>query len=247
MRIRSSNVIVAAICFVLGSPALASSHLWNISEVYSNADGTVQYIELFTNSNSQQFTTNQIIQTSQGGSSKEFIFPALTPSPTAGHYLLLATAAFARLPGSVTPDFTLDDGFLFTPGGMIDFVGANSLTYECLPIDGILSLHCDSNNGTSCTAASIGANSPTNYAGITGSIDSSEFGCIDNDGDGFGSPGDATCTGGPEEDCDDCDDTVFWEAVEIPEDGIDQNCDGVDAADCNDNNISVTDHLKTGQ
>ena len=172
MKTRSSVVVLACVSsFLLVSPSLASFHLWEISEIYSNADGTVQYVELFTASNSQQFTTNRVIRASQGASNNEFIFPTLTPLPTGGHFLLLATSGFSNLPGSVTADFTLDDGFLFTPDGVVDFVGANSLTYADLPTDGIMSLHCDANNGSSCTATSVGDNSPTNYAGETGSID----------------------------------------------------------------------------
>ncbi|MCH9003532.1 MAG: hypothetical protein IIC02_13250, partial [Planctomycetes bacterium] len=176
MKKHSSVVTVAMVAissFLLSSPALATFHFWNINEIYSNADGTVQYIELFTTFNSQQFTTGTTIRASQGASSNDFVFPSNTPAPTAGHHLLLATADFASLPGAVTPDFTLADGFLFTPDGIVNYIGANSLTYDCLPTDGILSLHCDANNGISCTATSVGVNSPTNYAGATGSIDAS--------------------------------------------------------------------------
>ena len=70
--------------------------------------------------------------------------------------MLLATADFASLPGAVTPDFTLPDGFLFSPDGIVNYIGANSLTYDCLPADGTLSLHCDANNGVRCTATSVG-------------------------------------------------------------------------------------------
>ncbi|MCH9034570.1 MAG: hypothetical protein IID42_08705, partial [Planctomycetes bacterium] len=174
MKKHSSVVTVAMVAissFLLSSPALATFHLWEISEIYSNGDGTVQYIELFTTFNSQQFTIGTTIRASQGASTNNFVFPSNTPAPTGGHHLLLATADFASLPGAVTPDFTLPDGFLFTPDGIVNYIGANSLTYDCLPTDGILSLHCDANNGISCTATSVGVNSPTNYAGATGSID----------------------------------------------------------------------------
>ena len=177
--------MVAISSFLLSSPALATFHLWNISEIYSNADGTVQYIELFTTFNSQQFTIGTRIRASQGASSNDFVFPSNTPSPTGGHHVLLATADFASLPGAVTPDFTLPDGFLFSPDGIVNYIGANSLTYDCLPADGTLSLHCDANDGVSCTATSVGVNSPTNYAGATGSIDAGGDGCTDTDSDGL--------------------------------------------------------------
>ena len=145
--------------------------------------------------------------------------------------MLLATADFASLPGAVTPDFTLPDGFLFTPDGIVNYIGANSLTYGCLPTDGVLSLHCDANNGIMCTATSVAVNSPTNYAGASGSIvlgggeilcDSIDNDCDpgteddpDNDNDGVG-----VCT-----DCDDGNSAVFPGNVETTCNGIDDDCD----------------------
>jgi len=62
--------------------------------------------------------------------------------------------------------------------------------------------------------------------------------CTDNDGDGYGDPGDASCTGGAQTDCDDNNTAVNPGAGEGPEgdatcsDGLDNNCDGnIDAAD----------------
>ena len=49
--------------------------------------------------------------------------------------------------------------------------------------------------------------------------------CTDNDGDGFGSPGDASCPAGPAEDCNDSDETIFPGAAEIC-DGEDNDCSG---------------------
>jgi len=62
----------------------------------------------------------------------------------------------------------------------------------------------------------------------------------DLDGDGFGNPtviiDEPDCSreglSSSAEDCDDTDPTVFPVASDTPEDGIDQNCDGVDGAMC---------------
>ncbi len=143
------------------STAQGSFHLWDINEIYSNADGTVQYVELFTTSNSQQFTNGRTINSTLGGSTNSFVFPSDTPSPTANHHLLLATSAFASLPGGVTPDFTISDGFLFAPAGQVDFALADLLDYTGLPTDGVNAL-----DGLGNPIAA----SPTNYAGEVGSV-----------------------------------------------------------------------------
>lgn len=50
--------------------------------------------------------------------------------------------------------------------------------------------------------------------------------CLDGDGDGFGNPGGAACSGGPATDCDDADGGVYPGAVELPGNAVDENCDG---------------------
>jgi hypothetical protein len=56
--------------------------------------------------------------------------------------------------------------------------------------------------------------------------------CTDNDGDGYGSPGDASCPNGAAEDCNDADPAVNPGATENCTDGVDNDCDGqTDGAD----------------
>ncbi|MBI4716433.1 MAG: PEP-CTERM sorting domain-containing protein [Planctomycetes bacterium] len=152
---------VAFLILAAASPASASFHLWQFSELYTNADGSVQFIELTTSFDAQQFTAGQRIRASSGPTLRDFVFPGNTPAPTGNHRLLLATAPFAALPGAVAPDFILPNGFLFQPSGIVNFIGAESLSYTSLPADGILSLSRNQTTGT---------NSPTNYAGQVGSI-----------------------------------------------------------------------------
>ena len=51
--------------------------------------------------------------------------------------------------------------------------------------------------------------------------------CIDNDGDGYGSPGDPACPNGAELDCDDTDSSVNPGASDFICDGVDNNCNGI--------------------
>jgi hypothetical protein len=131
------------------------------NEVYSNADATVQFIEMFTSVANQEFTSGQSIEATQGGSTNTFVFPSNTPAPTAGHHLLLATAGFAELPGVPTPDFIIPDNFMFQPNGMVELIGplTDSITYTALPSDGTYSLAGD---GTTTQISS-----PKNYGDET--------------------------------------------------------------------------------
>jgi len=153
------------------STAQASFHKWEITELFSNADGSIQFIELFTPDDDQELLNTdpdvaQLSSISIDGSSTNLMasFPNDLPSAlTANKSFLIATAGFQGLAGAVTPDYIMSDGFLFTGGGTVDFgPGVSEVIHGFLPTDGILSL-----NATGIT----GTNSPTNFAGAVGSID----------------------------------------------------------------------------
>ena len=137
-------------------------HLYRLNELYSNADGSIQFIELTVGSfNSESFWSGQSLTASQGGITHSYTFPGNLPSTaTANRSVLVATQGFADL-GLVTPNFIVPAQFLFTNGGTVNFAGVSSITYASLPTDGSLSL---SAGGTTAT------NSPKNFAGVQGTI-----------------------------------------------------------------------------
>jgi len=152
------------------STAHATFHSWEINELYSNTDGSIQFIELFEakgDDDSHLLLTDNAQLTSTGidGLIIHLMasFPNDLPSNlTANKFFLIATTGFAGLDGAVTPDYILPDEFLFTGGGTVDFgLDVSIITHGALPIDGLLSLNADGSTGT---------NSPTNFAGATGSI-----------------------------------------------------------------------------
>ncbi len=51
-------------------------------------------------------------------------------------------------------------------------------------------------------------------------------GCVDDDGDGYGNPGDASCDNGAQEDCRDDDAAINPGAAEVCGDSVDNDCDG---------------------
>src|SRR5437016_311124 len=113
---RTARALALTIFAWAALPAHASFHLWMIDEIYSNASGTVQFIELSTNSGGQQFLLSHSISASQSGSTHSFNFTNNLPGDSANHHFLVATQGFADL-GIVTPDFIVPNGFLFLPNG----------------------------------------------------------------------------------------------------------------------------------
>jgi hypothetical protein len=167
---------------VLIQPAHAAFHLWQVKEVFSNADGSVQFIEMFSSFSGQNSMSGQTLTANSDGNIKTFTFPSILSTSNAGS-LLIATSGFGSLAG-VTPDFTFSQsttaisGSFFNPnatnlsftfsgnGDTVAFPGAT------LPKDGIHSL-TDANAHdlpTATTAISSGVNSPTNLLGNSGSV-----------------------------------------------------------------------------
>jgi hypothetical protein len=147
----------------------ANHHTYDLNEIFSNADGTIQFVELLeaNGSNNQHVFTNRVIDAASG----EFLFDSDLPnSSTANTHVLVATAAFAALAGAPTPDYILPDGFVDIDGDTVRFCNAtgcptawDTLAFASLPTDGVTSL------GKSGT----GTNSPTNFLGDTGTVDAS--------------------------------------------------------------------------
>ena len=61
----------------------------------------------------------------------------LPSSSTANTWVLIATAAFAALPGAPTPDYIMPAGFFPTGGGTLNYAsGADIWTYGAVPVNG---------------------------------------------------------------------------------------------------------------
>lgn len=156
-------MLVLLLC---GPPsALAAFHLWTINEIYSSADGSVQFIEFFTSSCCENFVGGQTIRCTESAPPNtvhDFVIPSNLAGSTAGKTFLVATPAFGALPGGVAPDYTMPTGFLFTAGATLQLIGAAAFqVYGALPSDGVMSINA---SGTPVT------NSPMNYAGAAGSV-----------------------------------------------------------------------------
>lgn len=141
------------------SAAFAGHHSWDFTEAFSNLDGSVQFVELFCPVNGEAglgpfsltSTTNTL----------NFV-TSLSSSATANTWVLCATSGFGDLGGGVTPDYVIPANFFPTGGGTFNYAGgADVWNYGPVPTDGVSALL---RNGSSA------ANTPTNFAGQSGSV-----------------------------------------------------------------------------
>ena len=154
---------VATISLLVTSATFATFHTFLIEQLYSNADGSVQFIVMHevSNDNGENFWAGNSLISTHAGASKVFTFPANLPSNvTAGHRALIATQGFAAL-GLVTPNYVIPNGFLATGGGTLNYAGVDILTYPALPTDGV---HAINRNGVAIP------NVATNFAGASASV-----------------------------------------------------------------------------
>ena len=150
--------------------AHAGHHQWTISELFTNADGTVQFVELKGNANGEGALSPWSVNTTGTTATSQNLAPDL-PAATLNRYLLLGTAGYASLAalqGAPAPDRTIPANFLevLTADTVVyaGLGGAATRAYGAggIPTNGIDSL--DFEHDPNAT------NTPTNYAQATGSI-----------------------------------------------------------------------------
>ena len=148
---------------LVASGAWATFHTFQIAQIFSNADGTVQFVVLHESAgfNGQEFLMGHTFTaTPTMGMAQQFVFPSNLPSDnTAGRDVLIATQGFAAL-GIVTPDYILPAGFI-PFAGTINYAGVDQVTYAMLPSDGVSAID---RNGM------IEQNLATNFGGQSASV-----------------------------------------------------------------------------
>ena len=156
--------VLAASALLLASSATveASFHLWKMTEIYSNADGTVQFLEFAVPFDGEQFVAGHTLSSTVGGTTRTFTFPDNLPQGTFNKTFLIGTEGFAAL-GLVAPDFVVQNGFFSAGGGTANFSDLDVWNYPALPTSGGKSL---SRDGATAT------NSPMNFAGQTAALPS---------------------------------------------------------------------------
>jgi hypothetical protein len=160
--LRWAAAILSSTCALT---AHAAFHLFRIDQVYSNADGTVQYVVMRESigANGEHLWSQQELETTNAaGVRKEFRFPSNLPSSsTARRSVLIATPGFAAL-GLVAPDYTIPDRFIPTDGGRLQFAsGVDEIQLRPLPSDGVTAVN---RSGVPIPAT------PRNFADATASM-----------------------------------------------------------------------------
>jgi len=160
--LRGALSLAASLCFA--GTALAGIHTWNVNEVFSNVDGTIQFVELWEAAGGSG-EVNIGNNGSLSSTTQNFSFgQSQVVGPTTNKYYLAATAGFAALPGAPTPDVIIPAGsvpFFDTAGDTVDFGVWDSWTFGTVPTNGTDSLD---------RISGVGANTPTNYAGETATV-----------------------------------------------------------------------------
>ncbi len=176
-----SLLLAAAVLpFATVAPVLAGSHTWDIVEAFSNGDGTIQFVEMKCQGGSNEINLDGKAVTS-AATGNSYVFPANLPAGTTSNaHILLATAAFAALPGAPVPDHIIPSNFFSNsaePFPGIEFHIYDDFIFQLgdLPTNGRDSLNAQGLNYV------VLPNSPTNFAGESGNVDACPW---DLDGDG---------------------------------------------------------------
>jgi hypothetical protein len=147
--------------------ASAFFHLWRFTEFFSNADGSVQFIELQSSGSTENQAIGAEIRSQSTG--KVLTLTQNLSGSTLNKKLLLATPGFNTLTGAVAPDFPLTPlpTNFFNPAGdsitLFHHGVIDTRTFTSVPTDGVMSRVYPANT--------LETNSPTNFLGHLGSVD----------------------------------------------------------------------------
>lgn len=189
------------------SAATATFHLIQINEVYSNADGSIQYVELIATANGQtNLGPTRVVSRNATNGAETILFDFVANYAwSSGQTLLIATPAFEAAAG-FAPDFVMPaQSLIFTPNGRVLFrrdtaAAVDSVAYgaftgnngtfgtpaTALPTDGVHSLTRINTSMDNSIGFAVMVNSPKRTDGMTTTL---------NPGGGDPCPGDTNGDG----------------------------------------------------
>jgi len=175
-----------AVALLLAATAAdASYHTLRIEQIFSNADGTVQFVVLHESlgMNGENLLAGHTLTATQGMSTRTHVFVKdlpggggdcsyyCMPAQTAYKRVLIATQGFAALK-LVTPDYIVENGFLPLGNGTLNYADVDIVSYAALPTDGVSAITRTGavmpNVATNFfdVSASVNAPSAANYEGL---------------------------------------------------------------------------------
>ena len=156
--------VAAGLMMLMATAASATFHTYQIQQIFSNADGSVQFMVLHeaVGFNGQEFLMGHTLTSQQsGGMAKQIVFPNdLGSNNTAGTFVLIATQGFAAL-NLVTPDYFVPNGFIPLSNGTINYAQVDQVSYNALPTDGVSAIDRNGN---------VIANLATNFGGRAAAV-----------------------------------------------------------------------------
>ncbi len=172
------KLCAAAAIFLSAATSFASFHLFRIEQIYSNADGSLQFVVLreSAGADGENLWSGHSLTVTHAGVSTDYAFGHDLPggggetcagyycypnlSPTAHKRVLVASQGFAAL-GIVAPDYVMPNGFVPIDGGTLNYAGVDQVTFSSLPTDGTSAID---RNGASMQ------NLAANFAGQSASV-----------------------------------------------------------------------------
>jgi len=134
------GLLAAGWLALVATDAFAVFHTFKFQQLYSNADGTVQFIVMHESelaNGEHLWKGNVALFVTQDGVTKVYPFTSdLANRFTAGKYALIATPGFAAL-GLIQPDYIFPNGFLGTGPTTVSFGSVDQIAYTSLPVDGV--------------------------------------------------------------------------------------------------------------
>lgn len=171
--------LLACLCgaiLLMPASTRASFHLWSVNEIYSNADGSVQFVEFSTSSSLEERLATHSMTCVGPLGTNTFSFPSNLPTGlgTAGRTFIVGTTNLAAQPGGLRPDYVFTNAtpFLFLNAGatntvMITGTLTTPAAYTNLPTDGLQSL---ARTGVGSAFATLSTNSPKSFLNISNTI-----------------------------------------------------------------------------
>ncbi len=164
--------LALAAALAITPAASANFHLFDIQEIYSNADGSVQFVELFTTIGGQQFLGGHTFSFDISGVAQSSINLTNLGSDSANKTVLIGTSNLGTLYG-VTPDFIIPANFFIKApaNNTVNFAsGIDVVNLASLPLNGVQSLNGVIGTTTPTTTTVNAQATPKNFAGQTFTI-----------------------------------------------------------------------------